>query len=438
MVTITQLEQDFENLAREDSLFNDYFKHATHQPDQYLDKLEALLLEDYRQLSRVCQDIPENISYFLNRVCCYFINNLGLDRRFRKDLHQILMRLLNILETASDKPEVSTSLNPFFTKAKTIEDEPDTPSAFERLKQATDKYKKLEDDTEPNWKRKQRLGQRLIRYPHLYGFYLGVSEASSNSNFGQTTQVRQTQYVNDYTVNLHRYLRQESLKDNNLDLMGSFVKKGTTPEWENPTHLPKDDLYQSVHYYQKTDHQFKETAHNIITSYQGLSLIECKMSLYNMVIDLFPPQYQKAFVGQKLLLNLQGQEASYNDQAADLALIKTAIDYCFKLLVIDDDKNHFFFIDMISNMGIKKTLDILLQLIHCYPIDPTVRDRKLQKQKMLFALEKRLAILFKNYEDFEENEMQWLIYFLENFNIATALQFDGLDTTGIEIPSQVS
>ncbi|MDJ0581792.1 hypothetical protein [Crocosphaera sp.] len=35
-----------------------------------------------------------------------------------------------------------------------------------------------------------------------------------------------------------------------------------------------------------------------------------------------------------------------------------------------------------------------------------------KKQRMLLALEKRLAILFKNYEYFDESEMQWLIKFL--------------------------
>ena len=78
-----------------------------------------------------------------------------------------------------------------------------------------------------------------------------------------------------------------------------------------------------------------------------------------------------------------------------------------------------------------------LQLIHCYPIDPNTHDKRDKKQRMLLALEKRLAVLFKNYEDFDESEMQWLINFLEHFHIATALQFDGLDLSGIKIPKDV-
>ena len=68
----------------------------------------------------------------------------------------------------------------------------------------------------------------------------------------------------------------------------------------------------------------------------------------------------------------------------------------------------------------------------------TLVDAYERKQILLSALENRLAILFKNYEDFEESEMKWLVYFLEHFNIATALQFDGLDISGIQIPESVT
>ncbi|MGK7939879.1 MAG: hypothetical protein AB4062_06970 [Crocosphaera sp.] len=435
MITATHLQKDFENLAREETLFEDYFKYWKNKPETYLDKLEELLLQDSGNLIKICRNIPENISYFVNRVCCYFVNNLGLDRRFRNDLYGSLSRLINILENAADKKTISTSLQPFFIKNKQVEGDPETPTAFERLKVTVDKYKKLEiEDTEPNWKRKQRLGKRLIRYPHLYSCYLGASE---NTSFGQTTQVRQDQYINNYSVDLHRYLRQETMKDNNKDLAGAFSSRTVGKDWENPTQLTKGALYKSICYYKTTEKKFKERSLIVSSHYNKSSLLECKMMIYKVITTLFPPQYQKSFVTQKLLANLGGEESSYNDTKADLALIKIAIDYCFKLLIIDDDKNHFFFIDMLSNIGTRKTLNILLQLIHCYPIDSNSHDKRDKKQRMLAALEKRLAILFKNYEDFDESEMQWLINFLEYFHIATALQFDGLDLSGIKIPKEL-
>ncbi|MDJ0510075.1 MAG: hypothetical protein QNJ64_12605 [Crocosphaera sp.] len=435
MITATHLQQDFENLAREETLFEDYFKYWKNKPETYLDKLEELLLQDPGNLIKICRNIPDNISYFVNRVCCYFINNLGLDRRFRNDLYGSLSRLINILENAADKQNISTCLQPFFVKKKQVSGDPEPPTAFERLKITVDKYKKLEtEESEPNWRRKQRLGKRLIRYPHLYSFYLGASE---NTSFGQTTQVRQNQYINNYSVNLHRYLRQETMKDNNKDLAGAFASRSVGKDWENPTQLSKEALYKSIGYYKTTEKKFKERSLLVSSYYNKASLLECKMMIYKVITTLFPPQYQKSFVTQKLLANLGGEESSYNDTKADLSLIKIAIDYCFKLLIIDDDKNHFFFIDMLSNIGTRKTLNILLQLIHCYPIDPNNHDKRDKKQRMLAALEKRLAILFKNYEDFNESEMQWLINFLEYFHIATALQFDGLDLYGIKVPKKM-
>ena len=73
--------------------------------------------------------------------------------------------------------------------------------------------------------------------------------------------------------------------------------------------------------------------------------------LYQVITSLFPADYKQAFVTQKLLANLGGEEASYNNTTGDLALITIAIDYCFKLLITDDEKNHFFFIDMLSNLS---------------------------------------------------------------------------------------
>ena len=40
MITVTHLQKDFENLAREEVLFEDYFKYWKNKPDTYLDKLE--------------------------------------------------------------------------------------------------------------------------------------------------------------------------------------------------------------------------------------------------------------------------------------------------------------------------------------------------------------------------------------------------------------
>ena len=68
MLSATQLQKDFENLAREDAFFDDCFKHTSGMPIQYLDKLESLLLENHKQLFSICQEKPENISYFLNRI----------------------------------------------------------------------------------------------------------------------------------------------------------------------------------------------------------------------------------------------------------------------------------------------------------------------------------------------------------------------------------
>jgi cob(I)alamin adenosyltransferase len=96
MLSSAHLQKDFDNLAREDAFFDDYFKHVSGKPVQYLDRLEDLLFENPRQLITICQGIPDNVSYFVNRICCYFINNLGIERQFRKEVFNYLNRLINM------------------------------------------------------------------------------------------------------------------------------------------------------------------------------------------------------------------------------------------------------------------------------------------------------------------------------------------------------
>lgn len=437
MLSPSRLQQDLNNLSREDAFFDDYFKHVSSKPVQYLDRLEDLLFENPRQLIIICQGIPDNVSYFINRICCYFINNLGIDRQFRKEVFNYLGRLINILEKASVKPEVSVVLEPFFEKKIQIDNEPEVPSAFDRLQKTLTKYKSLEERTESNWQRKQQLSKRIIRYPHLYSNYF--EGGITNPNFKQTNLVRQNEYIKTYSINLHRYLRQETYKDNSFGLSDGLTTLQQQPTaWENPTQLKKNELYQSVLYYKEAEDRFKKVAIEVNHHCSNSSLSEYKRLLYEVIVNIFPSEYRKAFLNHKLFVSLQKQELSFDEKAVSSALIKIMIDYCFKLLVIDENKNHFFFIDMIGNIGAKRTLSILLQLVHCYPPENNIRDAYEQKQLLLSALEKRLAILFKNYEDFEEGEMKWLIYFLEYFNIATALQFDGLDLAGIQIPESLA
>jgi hypothetical protein len=431
MLSPSHLQKDFDNLAREDAFFDDYFKHVSGKPVQYLDQLEDLLFENPYQLITICQGIPDNVSYFVNRICCYFINNLGIDRQFKNQVFTYLGRLINILEKASVRPEVSVVLEPFFEKRVRIDNEPEVPSAFDRLQKTYIKYSNLKEGAESTWQRKQQLGKRIVRYPHLYSNYF--EGGISNPSFKQTNRVRQNEYIKNYSINLHRYLRQETSKDMGL-LNGLASSQHQPAVWENPTQLNKHDLYQSVFYYKQTEEVFKKVAVDANNRYSSSSLAECKLLFHQAIVNIFPSEYRKAFLNHKLFISLQNQELSFDDKIVTQALIKILIDYCFKLLVIDENKNHFFFIDMISNIGTKRTLSILLQLVHCYPVDSKVRDSHEQKQLLLSALEKRLAMLFKNYEDFEESEMKWLIYFLEHFNLATALQFDGLDVSGIQIP----
>lgn len=433
-MTVHHLAQELEQQQREDQLFDEWFKHSTRDPKRYLDLLEYLLNNEALTLIDICNRSSQQLSCFVNRICFHFLHNLNIDRTFRADLHSHLVRLIKIIESAGDASVISLYLQNFFFKNQDRSGEVETPTPYEYLKITLKKYENVGKGlVEPSWKEKQKFGQRLARYPHLYKHCM---TGRTNTNFKQVSHERQLEYIKRYTAGLYSYLRQETLKDRNPDLSVGFVMPTGKTEKENPTRLDKNELYTSVLYFKETPKQLKTNATQITTQYTTHNLLECKLRLHQTIIDLFPDSYKHAYVGQKLLQALKMQAMEYNNHRSEAVLIQQVIDFVFKLLIIDENRNHYFFIDLISNLGINRTIDILFQLIYCYPLKPEEREKKIIK--VLHTLEERLAVIFQHYRDYEEEEMKWLIRFFENFNVATALHFDGLDLTGIELSQQAS
>ncbi|MEC4982909.1 MAG: hypothetical protein SAK42_02225, partial [Oscillatoria sp. PMC 1076.18] len=79
----------------------------------------------------------------------------------------------------------------------------------------------------------------------------------------------------------------------------------------------------------------------------------------------------------------------------------------------------YLFIDLISNLGVARTMGLLLKIaLLSRPLKP--------------HLEKRFSILFNYYESQRVREISWLVYSLENLNVALVANFGAIDLSFLE------
>lgn len=95
----------------------------------------------------------------------------------------------------------------------------------------------------------------------------------------------------------------------------------------------------------------------------------------------------------------------------DFLIVRTC-SQAINFLVLENPQKmeHFIFVDLLANLGPISTTAILLKVI-------------LFCRKVMPYLEKRLSLLFNNYEDSTRDTVAWLINAFENINVALATNF---------------
>ena len=105
-----------------------------------------------------------------------------------------------------------------------------------------------------------------------------------------------------------------------------------------------------------------------------------------------------------------------NLQKPNESLIVRTCTQLFKFLVVGDapEHEHYIFMDLIANLGVRGTIGLLLKLV-------------LLSSQVQPTLEKRFAILFTRYESSSLSEVLWLVKSLETLNIAFCVNFGKAD-----------
>jgi hypothetical protein len=139
-----------------------------------------------------------------------------------------------------------------------------------------------------------------------------------------------------------------------------------------------------------------------------------KDELYEYLVT--SADYGKGQFNRKLYDVLQNTLPQCNHQKpSEFLVLRTSSQLLNHLIVESAQKpEHYIFIDMITNMGVTRTVGLLLKLV-------------LMCRKVKPYLEKRLSILFNHYEGFSSDGVPWLVKSLENLQVGFSIHFGKAD-----------
>lgn len=152
---------------------------------------------------------------------------------------------------------------------------------------------------------------------------------------------------------------------------------------------------------------------------QPLSYSIFKGHFYDYLTTSTQPMGKMPFAS-KLSQYIQNTLPHYEDHTLNDFLLVRTCSLLLDFLIVDNSKQrqHFVFIDLLSNLGVLPTIGIILKIILlCRTVKP--------------HLDKRLSILCNHYWNYDFEDIQWLIQILEYWNIALSTNLGSADLSYI-------
>ncbi len=164
-------------------------------------------------------------------------------------------------------------------------------------------------------------------------------------------------------------------------------------------------------------HTYKSLSNNFLThTVHTKTFGRYKDDLYEYILTSLDPKYSKGQFNKNLYNLLQNTLPECNNQRPTEFLMLRTSSQLMNFLVVENGKKpeHYVFVDMISNMGVTRTMGLLLKVV-------------LVSGKVKPYLEKRFSILFNHYESFTKDGVPWLVKSLENLQLAFSVHFGKVD-----------
>ncbi len=400
----------------EEQLLYDYFLEGvqTESPDQLIEDFRHLFIEGrgfkqaqiYAALERIIKskEADQTFDYFLNRCCHILVNRWQMQPQFGGAIPDLIGLFENLPPPRQgyyNTPNRLRQLVKNFTQS----------GHYIKLQRLT-RVVNIKQQNSP------AVGNLIHRYPYLYNHCL-LGEDSSYEH-QQTVRQIKTQTERRYEVNLSRYItykvRMAQLAKIQQEQSGERIIRPVN----NPTLLSDQELNRSLKHYVGTvgdGYTYKSLSHHFLSNTLHTPTFGgFKGQLYEYLVAAMGTEQGKSQFNRKIYNLLQNTLPECDAQKPSEFLMLRTASQLLNYLVVDSPQNpeHYVFIDLISNMGVTRTVGLLLKvLLICKKVKP--------------YLEKRFSILFNHYESFTKDGVPWLVKSLENIQIAFSVHFGKVD-----------
>jgi len=401
----------------EEQVLYDYWldRVRTDSPEELIEDFRRLFIEGrgyqeapiYLALERLvkAKDAEIRFYYFFNRCCHILVNRWQMQSTCQPAILELVSLLDNLPSPGPGHYSTANTLR-HLVKKFTLSDDYVKLQRLARI--ISSQYS---EETAPC------VGTLINRYPYLYDHCL----LSDESPREQRRTVRRIKVKTErcFEVNLSHYvtyqvrLRQVAHAPKTSEEAGRIIQPV-----KNPTLLNDKELNRALKYYVSPvegNYTYKALSQNFLANTVYSSTYkDFKNDLYDYLITSV--DYGKGQFNKKLYDVLQNTLPQWDQQKPSEFLILRTSSQLFNYLVVESGQkpDHYIFIDMITNMGVTRTVGLLLKLILICP-------------KAKPHLDKRFAILFNHYESYSCDQVPWLVKSLENLQVAFSIHFGKAD-----------
>jgi len=351
----------------------------------------------------------QNFNYFFNRCCYIVINYWQLSPQSQRYIPQLVEILAAIPPAAAQNYNAAGSIRQLVKNFTLCEQ-------FSRLQ-------RLANIINAKYSTKTTsVGTLIHRYPYLYDYCLMGEESSQEHQ--QTVRRIKSQNERHFEVNLSRYVtykvRTAQVNKSGLAIPQTELIRPV----KNPTLLSDGELNKSLKHFVgtvengQTYQSLSKSFSNHIAYAQSYGAF--KDELYEYIRNSLSGKYQQGNFNKKLFELFQNTYPECNQQKPTEFLMMRTSSQLLNFLVVEGSQKpeHYVFIDLVSNIGVTRTIGILLKIIlFCSKVKP--------------YLEKRFSILFNHYESFSREGVPWLVRTLENMQIALSVHFGKVDLSSL-------
>ncbi|NEQ76572.1 MAG: hypothetical protein F6K23_28185 [Okeania sp. SIO2C9] len=416
---IITTDSDYQQFCREEQKIYNHFLELvlTESIDKIIERFRILFIqyslyqipEISTAMGRIIQlpECEEKFNAILNR-CCYILIN---HQQLPQDKKNVLKQLMNLFEQAIDKSESSYYGSSETKKMLELVNYFTQSQEYLSLKRMVEVIN-ISSANHTNDPLNQPLKNLNSHYPYLYK-YLLIGPNSSKEH-QQAIKKMQVEKQQKYEIDLSHYVTHQ------VRLQLSQVKKSTSAK--NPTLLSNDELLLSIKQFVGKV-EGNETYRNYAKRFLAYTTVPqsyhlFKDSFYEYLSTSFDVEshHIQVHFKNKLYNYLRSIMSERDDELLNESLMMKTCHQLLSFFIVHSSKQsqHFFFINLIGNLGPVITTGLLLKiLLVCQQVKPN--------------LEKRFALLFKHYEFSTQKKVQWLVKVLENMQIALSTNFGRID-----------